>query len=91
VAELQRLLERAGYTPATASRSGGLAMIVDSLGVERTGEPRETPAAWDAGWQGAMSEWMSVENLEERMTAKGWIDPRVLEHLRTSVGQRATG
>ena len=29
-----------------------------------------------------MSEWMSVENLEERMTAKGWLDPRVLEHLR---------
>jgi uncharacterized Ntn-hydrolase superfamily protein len=84
VAELQRLLERAGYTPATASRSGGLATIVDSLGVERTGQPRETPDSWDEAWQGALSEWMSVENLEERMTARGWIDPRVLEHLRAT-------
>jgi len=81
-AELQRLLEKTGYTPATASRGSGLAAIVDSLGVERTGEPRATPDSWDDAWQGAMSEWMSVENLEERMTAKGWLDPRVLEHLR---------
>jgi uncharacterized Ntn-hydrolase superfamily protein len=83
-AELQRLLEAAGYTPATTSRDGGLASIVDSLGVERTGEPRATPESWDDAWQGSMSEWMSVENLEERMTARGWIDPRVLEHLRST-------
>ena len=81
-AELQRLLEKTGYTPATTTRGSGLAAIVDSLGVERTGEARATPDSWDDAWQGAMSEWMSVENLEERMTASGWLDPRVLEHLR---------
>jgi len=88
-AELQRLLERAGYTPATTTRGSGLAAIVDSLGVERTGEARPTPESWDVGWQGALSEWMSVENLEERMTARGWIDPRVIEHLRSSVSRPA--
>jgi uncharacterized Ntn-hydrolase superfamily protein len=82
-AELQRLLEKTGYTPATTTRGTGLAQLVDSLGVERTGEPRTTPDNWDDAWQGAMSEWMSVENLEERMTARGWLDPRVLEHLRS--------
>jgi uncharacterized Ntn-hydrolase superfamily protein len=85
-AELQRLLERAGYTPATTSRGGGLAALIDSLGVERTGEPRPTPDTWDDAWQGALSEWMSVENLEERMTARGWLDPRVLDHLRQRAG-----
>jgi len=82
-AELQHLLEKAGYTPATTTRGGGLAQLVDSLGVERTGEPRATPDSWDDAWQDAMSEWMSVENLEERMAARGWLDPRVLEHLRS--------
>jgi len=82
VSELQRLLENTGYTPATTTRGSGLAALVDSLGVERTGEPREAPDSWTDAWQGAMSEWMSVENLEERMTARGWLDPHVLEHLR---------
>jgi uncharacterized Ntn-hydrolase superfamily protein len=85
-AELQRLLERSGYTPATTTRGSGLAALIDSLGAERVGEPRPTPERWNERWQGAMSEWMSVENLEERMTAKGWIDPRVLEHLRSRAG-----
>ena len=84
VAELQRLLQSVGYSPATTSRGGGLAALVNSLGVQRTGEPRTPPASWDEAWQGAMSEWMSVSNLEERMTARGWIDPRVLEHLRAA-------
>jgi hypothetical protein len=30
---------------------------------------------------------MGVENLEERTTASGWIDPRVLEFLREKAGQ----
>jgi uncharacterized Ntn-hydrolase superfamily protein len=81
-AELRARLETVGYTPATVSRGGGLAAIVDAMGPTRTGEPREVPSTWDDTWQGAMSEWMSIENLEERMTARGWVDPRVLEHLR---------
>lgn len=82
-AELRTRLEAVGYTPATVSRGGGLAAIVEAMGPQRTGEARDdVPGSWDDAWQGAMSEWMSIENLEERMTARGWIDPRVLEHLR---------
>ena len=46
------------------------------------GEPRDLPPNWDATWQRALDDWMSVENLEERAAASGWIDRRVLEILR---------
>jgi len=84
--EIQRRLERAGYTPATISKGGGLAEVVESLGLTRTGEPRDLPAGWDATWSNALTEWMSVENLEERAAAAGWIDPRVLAFLRERTG-----
>ena len=80
--ELQQLLTAAGFTPERLSGKRSLAEMIESMGIERTGEPRELPASWDTQWEGALAEWMSVENLEERMTARGWIDPRVLEHLR---------
>jgi uncharacterized Ntn-hydrolase superfamily protein len=47
------------------------------------GEPRELPPNWDATWQRALDDWMSVENLEERAAAAGWIDRRVLGILRS--------
>jgi uncharacterized Ntn-hydrolase superfamily protein len=84
--ELQQRLEKAGYTPATMSKGGGLAEVVESLGLVRTGEPRELPSNWNAVWSNALMEWMSVENLEERATAAGWIDPRVLAFLREKAG-----
>jgi uncharacterized Ntn-hydrolase superfamily protein len=84
--ELRRRLEAVGYTPATTSRGGGLAEVIEALGLVRTGEPRDLPANWDIAWSNAMNEWMSVENLEERSTAAGWIDPRVLEFLREKTG-----
>jgi hypothetical protein len=34
----------------------------------------------------ALDDWMAVENLEERSTALGWIDPRVLTILRDRAG-----
>jgi uncharacterized Ntn-hydrolase superfamily protein len=80
--ELRRLLADAGFTPERLSGKPSLAELIESTGTERTGEPRDLPASWDARWESALAEWMSVENLEERMTARGWIDPRVLEHLR---------
>ncbi len=46
------------------------------------GEPRRLPPNWDQRWQRALDDWMSVENLEERAAAPGWIDARVLEVLR---------
>ena len=47
------------------------------------GEPRPLPSNWDDSWHRALQEWMSVENLEERAAAPGWIDPRVLDILRS--------
>jgi uncharacterized Ntn-hydrolase superfamily protein len=84
--DLQRRHERAGYTPATTAAGGGLAEVMESLGQVRTGEPRDRPANWNASWSNALMEWMSVENLEERAAAAGWIDPRVLEFLRDKTG-----
>jgi uncharacterized Ntn-hydrolase superfamily protein len=84
--ELKRRLQAVGYTPDTTSRGGGLAEVIESLGLVRTGEPRDLPANWDVAWSNAMNEWMGVENLEERSTAAGWIDPRVLEFLREKSG-----
>ncbi len=46
------------------------------------GEPRPLPEGWDGDWQRALRDWMSIENLEERTAAPGWLDPRVLAHLR---------
>jgi uncharacterized Ntn-hydrolase superfamily protein len=48
----------------------------------RVGEPRPLPSNWDEAWQRALDDWMSVENLEERAAAPGWIDRRVLDILR---------
>jgi uncharacterized Ntn-hydrolase superfamily protein len=47
-----------------------------------TGMPRELPSSWDMTWQGALEDWLGVANLEERLAAPGWIDPRVLAVLR---------
>jgi uncharacterized Ntn-hydrolase superfamily protein len=47
------------------------------------GEPRALPSNWDESWHRALDEWMDVENLEERAAAPGWIDPRVLDILRS--------
>lgn len=47
-----------------------------------TGTPGLLPSNWDASWQGALEDWMSVANLEERTAAPGWIDPRVVAVLR---------
>ena len=46
------------------------------------GQPRPFPSNWDMHWQGALDDWMGVENLEERAAAPGWIDRRVLGILR---------
>jgi uncharacterized Ntn-hydrolase superfamily protein len=47
-----------------------------------TGSPRPLPDGWDTAWQAALEDWMGVANLEERLAAPGWIDPRVLAVLR---------
>ncbi|HUR16711.1 MAG TPA: DUF1028 domain-containing protein [Candidatus Limnocylindrales bacterium] len=82
VQELQSRLTAAGHAPTTLPKDGGLAKVLADTVTERTGEPREMPVAWDESWEAVMAEWISTENLEERMTARGWIDPKVLEYLR---------
>ena len=85
-AEMRGLLPRVGYDPSAMDPEKGLARIIEDMGVERTGTPREAPAAWSQDWEAALAEWMGVENLEARMTARGWIDPRVLDFLREKSG-----
>ncbi len=84
--QLRAQLQSLGYTPDTINRQTGLAAVAESAGLTRTGEPRELPANWDDGWQAALDEWMGTENLEERAAARGWIDPRVAEHLGAKAG-----
>jgi uncharacterized Ntn-hydrolase superfamily protein len=50
----------------------------------RVGESRPLPDGWDESWQSALESWMSIENLEERLAARGWVDPVVLDYLRQS-------
>jgi uncharacterized Ntn-hydrolase superfamily protein len=81
-AELRRLLQSVGHSPARAPASGSLLAASEAEGVTRIGQPQPLPAGWDAGWEATLGEWMAVENLEERMTASGLIDPEVLAFLR---------
>jgi uncharacterized Ntn-hydrolase superfamily protein len=46
------------------------------------------PVAWDEVSQRRLTDWMELENLEERITAPGTLDPRVLDHLREVAGRR---
>ena len=84
--EMRELLTRVGYTPEQVEPGGGLSAVVAAMGVPRTGEPRQAPPGWDEAWEAALSEWMSIENLEERSAARGWLDPRVLEFMRDKAG-----
>jgi uncharacterized Ntn-hydrolase superfamily protein len=93
-AELRSLLGRVGagpdgalgtvYQPMWQVTGGPPPPERDESLSERpvTGDPRPLPAGWDDAWQGALWDWMAVENLEERTAAPGWIDPRVLAVLR---------
>ncbi|HJP89812.1 MAG TPA: DUF1028 domain-containing protein [Candidatus Limnocylindrales bacterium] len=67
--------------PAPGSTSGD-----GNADAERpmTGTPRELPDGWTMAWHDALGDWMGVVNLEERLAAPGWIDPRVLAVLRES-------
>jgi uncharacterized Ntn-hydrolase superfamily protein len=53
-----------------------------------TGHPAPLPSSWDGSWQQALEDWMSVENLEERIAAPGWVDRKVVEFLRDKAGSR---
>ena len=55
------------------------------------GDPRALPDGWDDAWQGALVDWMAVENLEERIAGPGWIDPAVVEFIRRQAAEAGGG
>ena len=84
-AEIRGILGRLGAGPGGGF--GAVYMPMSGVAAEpeerpSVGEPRDLPPSWDATWQRALDDWMSVENLEERAAASGWIDRRVLDILR---------
>lgn len=86
--ELRRHLERlraqpGGWTATVITRMASPSMAEPAGERPTVGQPRRLPVGWDAGWHQALADWMSVENLEERMAASGWIDRRVLQVLRS--------
>jgi uncharacterized Ntn-hydrolase superfamily protein len=74
-AELRARLAGVTATPPTE----------DPFAEAAIGEPRPLPDGWDDAWQARLVTWMGVANLELRVAAVGWIDPRVLEHLREAL------
>jgi uncharacterized Ntn-hydrolase superfamily protein len=80
-AEVRRRLEAMGVGPG-----GRDVMFPADAGRPVIGVRRPLPQGWDDAWQKALIDWMSVENLEERAAAAGWIDPRVLDYLRRASG-----
>jgi uncharacterized Ntn-hydrolase superfamily protein len=83
--ELRERLAAAGWAPG---RDDAFAAAIQRAlgGAPRIGKPRETGSSWDAAWDAALVTWMGVANLEERTAARGWIDPVVLEELRSLTG-----
>jgi uncharacterized Ntn-hydrolase superfamily protein len=89
--EIRSLLSKVGAEPGGRFGNVYAPMFPDQVteagpeASERpmTGTPTALPSNWDSSWQGALEDWMGVENLEERTAAPGWIDPRVLAVLRS--------
>ncbi|HEY4227781.1 MAG TPA: DUF1028 domain-containing protein [Candidatus Limnocylindrales bacterium] len=89
--EVRSLLSKVGAEPGGRFGNVYQPMFPDQVveagpdAAERpmVGKPTALPSNWDATWQGTLEDWMGVENLEERIAAPGWIDPRVLAVLRT--------
>jgi uncharacterized Ntn-hydrolase superfamily protein len=96
--ELRALLGRVGAGPGSsfaAVYQPMSALSPEAAEPERearpmTGTPAPLPASWDQAWQQALEDWMSVENLEERTAARGWIDRRVLVFLRDKAAAGAS-
>jgi uncharacterized Ntn-hydrolase superfamily protein len=91
--ELRRRLAVRGGPPSAAGGTdlAGPTGAADGPGaIVPIGEPRPLPEGWDASSQARLVGWMEQENLEMRVAAAGWIDPMVVEHLRsTSPGRGA--
>ncbi len=90
-AELRTLLESIGWSPDRTDGPMYAPMWPEAAPAAEVrplvGEPRPLASGWSPDWQTALVDWMSVENLEERAAAAGWIDPRVLAHLRQAASR----
>jgi uncharacterized Ntn-hydrolase superfamily protein len=86
--ELREHLGRLGWDPAATAAPLYVPMWPDEAEPDEerpcVGDPRPLPDGWDAAWQDRLLAWMGVENLEERTSAAGWIDPKVLAWLRAA-------
>lgn len=51
------------------------------------GEPRPLPEGWNDAWQQALVGWMVLENLQARFAAPGWVDPQIVDLLRSRAGR----
>ncbi len=83
--ELRTLLVSLGAAPSGPLGATYQPMSGDGTADEprpTIGTARDLPDGWDLDWQGALVNWMAVENLEERTAAAGWIDPRVVDFIR---------
>jgi uncharacterized Ntn-hydrolase superfamily protein len=90
-AELRQRLARLGWAaegPGVGDEEAAFRVRIRAEldGVPRIGEPRDAGPAWDAGWDASLLGWMGVANLEARTAASGWIDPAVLDVLRSRSG-----
>jgi uncharacterized Ntn-hydrolase superfamily protein len=89
-AELRQRLTAAGGAPGGGLDAVYRPMFPDAAPPSQPrpsiGTPGPMPPGWDESWHGALIDWMSVENLEERAAAPGWIDPAVVEYLRARPG-----
>ena len=86
--EMREHLGGLGWDPATTVAPLFVRMWPDEAEPDEerpcVGDPRPLPDGWDPAWQDRLLAWMSVENLEERTAAAGWIDPKVLACLRAA-------
>lgn len=89
-AELQAHLTALGWAPG---REDPRADAIRSAlaGEPRVGEPRPWTAEWDAAWDAALVGWMGMANLEARLAAPGWLDPRVRTVLDEHAGAPGPG
>jgi uncharacterized Ntn-hydrolase superfamily protein len=86
--EIRTVLTAVGGGPGGRFERVFVPMVGGTLADEPSrpfvGEPRPLPSNWNTEWQRALDDWLDVENLEARTAAPGWIDPRVLDVLRST-------
>ncbi len=84
-AELRAHLTALGWAPGRDDPRAD-AVRAAIAGEPRLGDARPWTPDWDAAWDTALVAWMGTANLESRLAAPGWLDPRV----RAVLAEQAT-